>query len=150
MPENVMIEVQNATRVYTMGARTLYALRDVSMQVERGEFVAVVGPSGSAADPVPQMQHAVAPDHDVGVLQQVLGVDRAEVPLAGTKHDGHDIHRHLIHEAQGKGLSTDVTGRASGLPWPERKRWEKRLPSPAKIKKPQRTAAMAYNGWLRN
>src|SRR5438876_4811054 len=74
-------------------------------------IMAVVGPSGSAADPVPQMQHAVAPDHDVGVLQQVLGVDRAEVPLAGTKHDGHDIHRHLIHEAQGKGLSTDVTGR---------------------------------------
>lgn len=43
----VLIDVQNATRLYTMGARTLYALRSVSVQVERGEFVAVVGPSGS-------------------------------------------------------------------------------------------------------
>ncbi|MBI4673676.1 MAG: ABC transporter ATP-binding protein [Chloroflexi bacterium] len=43
----ILIDVQNVTRVYTMGARTLYALRDVCVQVERGEFVAVVGPSGS-------------------------------------------------------------------------------------------------------
>ncbi|MDL1898173.1 macrolide ABC transporter ATP-binding protein, partial [Anaerolineae bacterium CFX7] len=40
---DVLIDVQNVTRVYTMGARTLYALRDVSAQVARGEFVAVVG-----------------------------------------------------------------------------------------------------------
>lgn len=42
-----LIDVRSATRIYTMGARTLYALRNVSVQVERGEFVAVVGPSGS-------------------------------------------------------------------------------------------------------
>jgi putative ABC transport system ATP-binding protein len=43
----VIIDVRNVTRLYTMGARQLYALRDVSVQVQRGEFVAVVGPSGS-------------------------------------------------------------------------------------------------------
>ena len=47
MTQEILIEVQSATRLYTMGARTLYALREVSMQVARGEFVAVVGPSGS-------------------------------------------------------------------------------------------------------
>lgn len=44
---DVLIDVQNATRAYTMGERTLYALRNVSARVRRGEFVAVVGPSGS-------------------------------------------------------------------------------------------------------
>ncbi|MCC7165358.1 MAG: ABC transporter ATP-binding protein [Anaerolineae bacterium] len=42
-----MIDVRNVSRVYTMGARTLYALRDVTVQVKQGEFVSVIGPSGS-------------------------------------------------------------------------------------------------------
>jgi putative ABC transport system ATP-binding protein len=44
---NVLIRTENLTRTYTLGDTIVYALRDVSITVERGEFVAIMGPSGS-------------------------------------------------------------------------------------------------------
>jgi len=43
----MMIQMQNITKVYEMEGRTLRAVDGVSLQVEAGEFVAIVGPSGS-------------------------------------------------------------------------------------------------------
>ncbi len=45
--QKVLIHLDNVTRAYTMGKRTLYALCGVSLQICEGEFVAIVGPSGS-------------------------------------------------------------------------------------------------------
>src|ERR1700722_18761884 len=42
-----LIRLQNITRRYQMGTETIHALRDVSLTVERGEYVAIMGPSGS-------------------------------------------------------------------------------------------------------
>jgi putative ABC transport system ATP-binding protein len=42
-----LIRFQNISRRYQMGTETVHALRDVSMEIQRGEYVAIMGPSGS-------------------------------------------------------------------------------------------------------
>src|SRR5215204_2382292 len=65
----------------------------------------------SAAYPVARVQHPVAPDDHVRVLQQVLAVHRPEVLLAGPEHHRDDVHRHLVHQAEREGLPADVARR---------------------------------------
>jgi len=42
-----LISLKNISRRYQMGTETIHALRDVSLEIQRGEYVAIMGPSGS-------------------------------------------------------------------------------------------------------
>ena len=43
----MLIEVRELTKIYKMGGIEVHALRGVDLNIEKGEFLAVMGPSGS-------------------------------------------------------------------------------------------------------
>ncbi|WMW25934.1 ABC transporter ATP-binding protein [Methanolobus sediminis] len=45
--ERTIIKIEHLERVYATGAVKTYALKDISIEIEEGEFVAIMGKSGS-------------------------------------------------------------------------------------------------------
>ncbi len=44
---DMLIHIENITKVYEMGMEKVHALRGVSIDIEKNEYVAIMGPSGS-------------------------------------------------------------------------------------------------------
>ena len=44
-----LIRLENVTKSYALGRRTVKALREVTLSIEEGVFLAIAGPSGSGS-----------------------------------------------------------------------------------------------------
>lgn len=44
---DVMVQIRDVAKAYSLGGETVHALRDMSLDVERGHYVSIMGPSGS-------------------------------------------------------------------------------------------------------
>ncbi len=45
--QNTIIECRGVSRIYRMGGQSIYALRDMDLDIYQGEYLSVMGPSGS-------------------------------------------------------------------------------------------------------
>lgn len=71
-----MIEIRSLDKVYRSGKMEYQALRNVDLDIERGELTAIVGPSGSGKSTI---------------LNMITGIDRptnGSVRIAGERIDG--------------------------------------------------------------
>ena len=72
-----MITMRNITKSYEMGTQVVHALRGVDLQIDEGEFVAIMGPSGSGKSTLMNMIGCL--DVPTGGSYMLDGIDVSEM-----------------------------------------------------------------------
>jgi putative ABC transport system ATP-binding protein len=73
-PSSILVEIKNLVKTYTRGDQDVPVLRDISLNILRGDFISLMGPSGSGKSTL---------------LNLIAGIDK---PTAGIlRIDGEDI-----------------------------------------------------------
>ncbi len=99
---NSILSLQNITRVYTQGEKSLNVLNGLNLEIKRGEIVALVGPSGSGKSTL--LQIAGLLDIPTGGIVRMQNTDMTTAnddarTLARRRHIGfvYQFH-HLLPE----------------------------------------------------
>jgi putative ABC transport system ATP-binding protein len=71
--QDIVIQCRNLTRMYRMGGQEIYALRDMDLDIYRGEYLSVMGPSGSGKSTLFNMIGAL--DTPTSGTVDIAGVD---------------------------------------------------------------------------
>ncbi len=86
-----MIRLEGVHRDFQVGDQVVHALNDVDLQIERGEYVSVMGPSGSGKSTLLNiigiLDHATAGRYFLDE-KDVTGMDEAQESRARNRHIG--------------------------------------------------------------
>lgn len=51
-PDSILIKTVNLNKIYLLGSNSLKALDDINLSIAKGEFLGLVGPSGSGENDI--------------------------------------------------------------------------------------------------
>ena len=82
-----LVELRNVSKIYHLGGEEIRALDDISMDIDAGEFISIIGPSGSGK---PTLMHLLgcldSPSKGTMRLDGAMIQDSTERELAGIRN----------------------------------------------------------------
>src|SRR4029453_1274306 len=82
-----LVELRNVSKIYHLGGEEIRALDDVSLDIESGEFISIIGPSGSGkATLMPLLGCLDSPSKGTIKLDGTMIHDASSRELAGIRN----------------------------------------------------------------